>query len=527
LSRLRGGTQAEARTLTEGALTIGRGPANDWVLDDPDRQLSRTHCRITVESGRAYLDDLSTNGIFINGARQPTARDSRVSLNDGDSVRLGDYTIDVTEALAPPPPPPRAFRAAERQADPFGDPLDRLGGPIGGDPLGGGPLGTDPLGGDLGHDFGGDPFAEPATAFRHPLVAKPQDYRVVDPFDAADENRRSGADEHDDLFHGITPSENWVGPSQPDNADAPKLAFVPPKALNPGNFDDFDFDALLGDTPPDQLGAAPSKPELRPPVPATPPPPQQGAWNTQSIAPPGQDTASTTQRGRMAPPVQGTAQGAAVSAAQGASVGASQGAAVGGVQAEALLNAFLEGAGIADVKRPPLDPEATLRAAGVVFAVMVEGLRDVLMSRAAIKNELRVEQTMLVSRDNNALKFSVTPEEAVVALLFVGRRGYKPPVDAAKEAFADIKSHEMAMLAGMQTALMGLLKRFDPAVLETKLQPGGLGGMLPSSRKARVWDLFCATYKDIAREAEDDFQSVFGREFARAYDAQMRKLSGK
>ena len=47
---------------------------------------------------------------------------------------------------------------------------------------------------------------------------------------------------------------------------------------------------------------------------------------------------------------------------------------------------------------------------------------------------------------------------------------------------------------------------------------------MPAARKARTWELFCATYGEIVREAEDDFQSVFGREFARAYDAQMRKL---
>ncbi len=131
---------------------------------------------------------------------------------------------------------------------------------------------------------------------------------------------------------------------------------------------------------------------------------------------------------------------------------------------------------------------------------------------------------MLRSRDNNALKFSVTPEEAVAALLLPNRAGYKPPLDAAREAFRDIQSHELAVMAGVQTALVGLLKRFDPASLEARLQPGRLDGILPSARKARIWELFCTTYKDIAAEAEDDFQSVFGREFAKAYDAQVRKL---
>ena len=51
-----------------------------------------------------------------------------------------------------------------------------------------------------------------------------------------------------------------------------------------------------------------------------------------------------------------------------------------------------------------------------------------------------------------------------------------------------------------------------------------LGTILPAARQARTWELFCATYKAIVREAEDDFQAVFGREFARAYHAQVQKL---
>jgi type VI secretion system FHA domain protein len=192
--------------------------------------------------------------------------------------------------------------------------------------------------------------------------------------------------------------------------------------------------------------------------------------------------------------------------------------------AHALLAAFLSGAGVPELRLPNQDPEAAMRAAGALFRVMVEGLRDVLMSRTAIKNEFRMEQTMLRARDNNALKFSVTPEEAVAALLLPDRPGYKPPLDAAREAFDDIRQHEMAVMAGVQTALLGLLRRFDPAALEQRLQKGMLDAVLPAARRARTWELFCNTYKDIAREAEDDFQSVFGREFARAYDAQTKKL---
>jgi type VI secretion system FHA domain protein len=188
-----------------------------------------------------------------------------------------------------------------------------------------------------------------------------------------------------------------------------------------------------------------------------------------------------------------------------------------------LLAAFLEGAGVPGLALGP-DAERAMRDAGAVFNALVEGIRQVLISRASIKNELRVEQTMLRAKDNNPLKFSVTAEDAIAALLQPTRPGYKQPLASTQEAFDDVRSHEMAVMAGVQTALMGLLKRFEPGALEKRLEPSMLGNILPSARKARTWELFCATYKAIAAEAQEDFQAVFGREFARAYSEQMQKL---
>jgi type VI secretion system protein len=488
LTPIRGSGAPETRTLAEGSLSLGRGPGNDWVLPDPERQLSKTHCMITAEGSRYALTDLSTNGVFMNGSSEPTRRDGRVLLNDGDRFRLGDYEVRVREAdIAPlrqasPMPPPAAARredpfAAGASPDPFGDPL------------------------------GDDPFGEPHTILRHPVAPSVPFARAADPFDRADEQHGRLPDPDDDLFRGLTPRETWQGPSQADNADAPKQAFLPPKPLPQPSLNDIDFDALLGDEPiggfhqPTPAPAPPPTP-VAPPRAAMPaqPPPDDETMRPQAPQPPAAAPPHVAQTPADAPPNANPAELAG------------------------LLAAFLQGAGVPDLKFGQQDPQESLRAAGQVFRALVEGLREVLMSRAAIKNELRVEQTMLRSRDNNALKFSVTPEEAVAALLLPNRAGYKPPLDAAREAFRDIQSHELAVMAGVQTALVGLLKRFDPASLEARLQPGRLDGILPAARKARTWELFCATYKDIAAEAEDDFQSVFGREFAKAYDAQMRKL---
>jgi type VI secretion system protein len=519
-----GGTGRETRSLSEGTLSIGRSPGNDWVLADPDRQLSKTHCVIAGGGGHYMLTDLSTNGVFVNGATERMPREGQIELTDGDDFRIGEYVFRVSETAAP-----------MTAHGPFAGhaPL-APGGAARADPLAGpGDLTPDPLDDVFGAQFGDAPFdgAGSHAAFVHPIAAAPpQVLRANDPFDLADEKVPAHRidPEDDDLFQGITPSESWEGPSQADNADAPMQVFAAQKAIMPANFDDLDLDALLGDTPPGQAAPAAAPPAAAPPrrapaAPATPagfaaqPPREAGPFDFEDEPPPS-----------APPPRPATPRPAAAAPAQAAAMpgAAMPGAPMPGVptaDAAGLLAAFLEGAGVAGLALGP-DPEHAMREAGAVFRALVEGIRQVLISRASIKNELRVEQTMLRARDNNALKFSVTTEDAIAALLQPSRPGYKLPLDATTEAFDDVRSHEMAVMAGVQTALMGLLKRFEPAALEKRLEPGMLGSIMPSARKARTWELFCTTYHAIATEAQEDFQSVFGREFARAYDAQMQKL---
>lgn len=510
LSGARGAADQASRTLDRGTLSIGRAAGNDWVLPDPERLLSKTHCIVTAAGGRYLLTDLSTNGVYVNGAATRVPRNGQAELTDGDELRLGDYalTVTITSAAAAG----RAAAAGNTDAVLTADPLaDRV------------------------EDPALDPFTAADTpGFAHPLATPPPaQLRAIDPFDEADQ-QRGGArrDPDDDLFHGIAPAENWTGPSQSDHADAAQHVIAVGGAVQVNNFDDLDIDALLGDEPPlpgsapvpvpraqpGPMGAALSGAMAPAPAPRAAPPPPRPApppiAQVPEVSPFAEEESAPPPRAAQVAPPPVASPPAALAPASAATAAATS---------AALLAAFLDGAGVPDLALAG-DPAAAMRAAGTVFRILVDGLRQVLMSRAAIKNEFRVEQTMLRARDNNALKFAVTVEDAIAALLQPARPGYKPPLESAKEAFDDVRAHEMAVMAGVQTALLGLLKRFEPGALEARLQPGLLGNLLPASRKARTWELFCNTYKDIAREAEDDFQAVFGREFARAYDAQIRKL---
>jgi type VI secretion system protein len=77
--------------------TVGRAPDNDWVLPDARRVVSGHHCVVQYHGGKFWLNDTSTNGVYVNDADEPVAdTGGRVELHDGDRLRIGDYDIVVT-----------------------------------------------------------------------------------------------------------------------------------------------------------------------------------------------------------------------------------------------------------------------------------------------------------------------------------------------------------------------------------------------------------------------------------------------
>ena len=106
--------------LTE-PIVIGRGADADVRIVKEGMLMSRKHCRLFLEDGEAYVEDLqSSNGTFVNGKRI-----ARQRLQDGDKIHLGDTTI--LKFTSNEEHFEDAFR---RQNSP--DPLDRAAGSLGG-----------------------------------------------------------------------------------------------------------------------------------------------------------------------------------------------------------------------------------------------------------------------------------------------------------------------------------------------------------------------------------------------------------
>jgi type VI secretion system FHA domain protein len=187
-----------------------------------------------------------------------------------------------------------------------------------------------------------------------------------------------------------------------------------------------------------------------------------------------------------------------------------------------LLAAFLRGAGMEEVALP--DPVETMERLGAAFRAMVTGIRHALIARSEVKREFRIETTMIRTRGNNLLKFSANDDDALAGLLGAGRHTDMGAEEAVTDALTDIRLHELASMTAMQTAVRALVVRLGPdQIRDSKDQTANRA--LLGNRKARAWDAYEALHAEVLRGLSDDFDSVFGKRFALAYEQAMEELT--
>jgi type VI secretion system FHA domain protein len=194
----------------------------------------------------------------------------------------------------------------------------------------------------------------------------------------------------------------------------------------------------------------------------------------------------------------------------------------------AALRVFLEGAGVPHKDLSAADAERMLRDCGAILRAAVEGIMLLLLARAEMRKEFEAEErTMVAARDNNPLKLMSDPHEAMDFLFDPAERtdGFLDPVQAVGDACEDLRTHELALMAGMRAAIQGALRRFDPNAIERAYEKSAKGFSL-ASRKAKLWELFVVEQDKLTRDAQDDFNKVFGRDFMGAYQAQLRRVKG-
>jgi type VI secretion system FHA domain protein len=452
---------------TEGG-GIGRDNDNFWVL--PHAKVSGRHAVISHVGGVFYIEDQSRNGICLNVPTNRLVRGQRHALATGDRILIDPYEIRVSVA--------RDDNASGQGFSELSSVLPSHASFEDSDPFrvdGRGAL--RPI-----HSSGLDAPGQPVAG------------EVLDPLDLLGFNRqeapRKGPSARS-LDFGSPLDAHYQPPAVVRSPSPPPARPFDPIAIPQ------DYDPLAPDDGPSVSLPFPVSPKAR--VPAARQAGEERA-RPRPVAPipaPPPHVLPDPPGDRTPPPTTGEPSGIAD------------------------LAAVLAGAGLS-----PADVTPDLaRNLGQILRVVVSGVLDVMRSRQQIKDEFRMRMTQFKPAENNPLKFSANVDDALHNLLVKRNPAYLGPVEAFDDAFVDLRNHQVAMLAGMRMAFTSMLDEFDPDRMQQEFDRQLGKGLVPA--KMRYWDLYRDRRLEMANDPEASFRRLFGEQFARAYEDQLKKLKAR
>lgn len=529
----RGVAVSPARSVSFGPEggSIGRADSSTLVLDDPERTVSRVHAQVLCRGDRFFVVDRGSNPLMCNG--HPLGAGNEAALSNGDRLTIGSFELSVQGiglGSQSPVSDGGTGQAASSVAmdDPFADLLVGLESPR--------PNQAVPTPRANANSNGVAPVRSPL--FEDPLGAPTSTGSIPDPFGDLLGPQVTGAPGGHTTEH-LSDFSDLAIPSGGSSTSLDQLFGLGPTA---GASDPLAFSPLA-----DPL-VQPNTAHTDDPMVAL----QSQAKSTasarsdhvaalnQAYVPPtarpeNPAPASEDFSDLMAGPVTSSREPAPKAVLSRVEVGlaATPRHAAPAAQLpfaapthapDELMAAFLRGVGSTHQMPQTLTPELMERI-GVILRGATEGTLQLLLSRQEFKREVRAEVTVIGAQRNNPLKFSPTAEVALAHLLGPGIRGFMRPDEAMQDAFNDLRAHQFGVMVGLHAALAHVLTRFTPEALEKRLtEKTAFDALFSASRKAKLWDQFCALHASISQEAEDDFHNLFGKAFSQAYDEQMARF---
>src|SRR5439155_775901 len=172
------------------------------------------------------------------------------------------------------------------------------------------------------------------------------------------------------------------------------------------------------------------------------------------------------------------------------------GAAPGNEAAQQFLRRLAEAAGVPEQLFAQQDPNQLADQIGIVMRLVAGNVMQLLNARVQAKRLARSSHhTMVQAFDNNPLKFSPTPEEALSVMFGPPTRSYLDARRAIEQSFDDLKSHQIKTYSAMQHALTLLLADLDPQTIDRDTDAEGGIAALVTSRKAKLWDAYVARWQ--------------------------------
>lgn len=150
----------------------------------------------------------------------------------------------------------------------------------------------------------------------------------------------------------------------------------------------------------------------------------------------------------------------------------------------------------------------------------ISGLQQSLRTRNELKNELRLARTT-EGTHKNPLKFAVDAGEALGILLQGNKPGQLPAEQAIPRAFRDLQAHQVALLTASRAAVRGTLEHFSPQQLTLRFERDNKPLLATSGSRWRAY----GRYHQTLRQDDDWSERLLARDFAQAYEEQIRLIS--
>lgn len=192
------------------------------------------------------------------------------------------------------------------------------------------------------------------------------------------------------------------------------------------------------------------------------------------------------------------------------------------VTAEDLFDSFLDGLGVSRVElHPSVNRPEMMLTAGQVLREFVKGTTDLLAGRANLKNTFRLDQTMVLPRHNNPMKFSENTNDLLKQLLVGDEGEYLGAQESIREVCRDLINHQNAFLDAMNSAFIDFADRFEPEELQEGFDRTLGKKLFGFTSKMKYWQLYCDLYPIITEKGGGRFPQMFGEEFVKAYERQV------
>ncbi|WP_278937865.1 type VI secretion system-associated FHA domain protein TagH [Pseudomonas helleri] len=197
-------------------------------------------------------------------------------------------------------------------------------------------------------------------------------------------------------------------------------------------------------------------------------------------------------------------------------------AAMGPPSDEAFWLAFGAVLGVDLAQQSREDREALALKAAHLLKHSIGGLQQSLWTRSELKNQLRLARTAAPDTRQNPLTSSQDATEAL-GLLLAPKKPHQPSAEqVVGRAFRDVQAHQVALLSASRVAIRSSLEHFSPQQLVLRFERDGYQPWLKTS--ASRWRAF-SRYHQALQQDDDWCERVLARDFAQAYDVQVRMIS--